>query len=47
MHGSQNYIPIKVPNSNVIKFNEVEDFSSRNENNVDEFGKAIEGLRFE
>ena len=37
MHGSQNYIPIKVPNSNVIKFNEVEDFSSRNENNVDEF----------
>ena len=36
MHGARNYIPIKVPNSNVSKFNEVEEFSSRDEKKVDE-----------
>ena len=36
MHGAQNYRPIKVPNSNVSKFNEVEELSSRDEKIVDE-----------
>ena len=37
MHDVQNYSQIKVPNSNVSKFNEVEEFSSRDEKIVDEF----------
>ena len=42
MHGAQNYRPIKVPNSNVSKFNEVEELSSRDEKIVDELeGESI------
>ena len=41
-HGAQNYRPIKVPNSNVSKFNEVEELSSRDEKIVDELeGESI------